>query len=372
MKTKLKSQKRSRAAEHIRLVHHRHTGRRVEHKHTSYFGLACILAIVGLVINISGGVWALPPPVSHDVTVTAHVAAPPPNDGAVITTPTDGTQYTDQSLIDVEGTCATDTTVVVSDNGSVVGSANCVDNAFAMTVQLSEGQNVLSAKNYDVDNQAGPDTPDVTVTLKITPTPVPSPSPSPEPTTPPTLPLPPDTTKDNPYGIDRANGNPPCDQQNPTVVSVGGQPRVSIACLPRLFKAGQTYSVGFWVYGGVTPYAVDIDWGDGTTPHTLLSIAAQQYKVVTVKYTKSGAYTIKINMRDSNGTAAYVQAGATVIGTPNPVAVITDVIGHIQWFETPIPLYLLAVALTLGFWMGDLFDHYFGDRKPKPRARKHA
>jgi hypothetical protein len=355
---------------HFRLVHPKHTGKKVEHRHTSYVGLTVILAIVGLVLQSTQSVWALPPAISHNVTVNAHVAAPPPTEGAVITSPLDGANYTDQSLVDIGGTCADDTTVVVTDNGSVVGSANCDNNAFTMTIQLSEGKNVLSAKNYDIDNQAGPDTPDVIVTLKITsPTTPPSsgvPSSSPEMT----LPLPADTTKDNPYGLDQANGNPPCDQQNPTVVSVGGKPRVSIACLPRLFKAGVTYSVGFWTYGGVPPYAVDIDWGDGTTPHTLVSIASQQYKVVTIKYTKAGAYVIKINMRDSDGSAAYVQAGATVIGGPSPVAIVGDIVSHVRWFETPVPFYLLAVALTLGFWGGDLFDHYFGVPRGRGKIRK--
>lgn len=36
--------------------------------------------------------------------------------------------------------------------------------------------------------------------------------------------------------------------------------------------------------------------------------------------------------------------------------------GFVFWFDTPVPLYLIIVMLTLGFWLGDLFDRRFGTR----------
>lgn len=36
-----------------------------------------------------------------------------------------------------------------------------------------------------------------------------------------------------------------------------------------------------------------------------------------------------------------------------------------DWFETSVPLYTLALALTLGFWVGDIFDRKFKITKPK-------
>ena len=41
---------------------------------------------------------------------------------------------------------------------------------------------------------------------------------------------------------------------------------------------------------------------------------------------------------------------------------IIEEIAGVEWFNTPVPFYLLAVAVTLGFWGGDLFDRNFGER----------
>ena len=49
-----------------------------------------------------------------------------------------------------------------------------------------------------------------------------------------------------------------------------------------------------------------------------------------------------------------------------------DIILNITWFMTPTPLYITAFALTLGFWLGDLFDRKFGSGKNRSRTRKTA
>lgn len=40
---------------------------------------------------------------------------------------------------------------------------------------------------------------------------------------------------------------------------------------------------------------------------------------------------------------------------------------NVIWFITPVPLYIVAVAMTLGFWGGDIFDRRFGSCKPQHR-----
>lgn len=49
-----------------------------------------------------------------------------------------------------------------------------------------------------------------------------------------------------------------------------------------------------------------------------------------------------------------------------------DVWSNIAWFMTPVPIYILAVAITLGFWGGDIFDRKFGSGKYHLRTRKAA
>lgn len=52
---------------------------------------------------------------------------------------------------------------------------------------------------------------------------------------------------------------------------------------------------------------------------------------------------------------------------------ITDnAMSNITWFLKPVPLYILAVAITLGFWSGDLFDRRFGARRYGRRSRRTA
>jgi len=52
--------------------------------------------------------------------------------------------------------------------------------------------------------------------------------------------------------------------------------------------------------------------------------------------------------------------------------VTNDAMSDITWFMKPVPLYILAVAITLGFWGGDLFDRKFGAGKHRQRYRRSA
>ncbi len=45
---------------------------------------------------------------------------------------------------------------------------------------------------------------------------------------------------------------------------------------------------------------------------------------------------------------------------------------HSEWFDISVPLYSLLLAVTLGFWIGDLFDRYFGISKLRRNRRNSA
>jgi hypothetical protein len=105
----------------------------------------------------------------------------------------------------------------------------------------------------------------------------------------------------------------------------------------------------------------------------LLSLASSGYREIEFQYAEPGVYDIKFKLKDINGRAAYVQTSIVVNGEyPTFFSGIRDSFTRISWFETPVPLYLLAVALTLGFWMGDLFDQRFGITKTYKKARRHT
>ncbi|MEP6710432.1 MAG: hypothetical protein ABJA64_01810 [Candidatus Saccharibacteria bacterium] len=350
---------------HFRIVHHRHTGKLLHHRHTSHLALVCILAIVGLFIYVSQDITsAATQTVNHDVTVNAVVPGAAPTVGATITSPVNGATFEDTTTIQVSGTCAATTFVVVSSNSSVVGSTMCtIAGIFVLQIQPFLGQNVLSALNYDGINQPGPVTPTVTITVTRTSTPE---HPAQAEPAIPALPA-------NPSVIPGLGLlSPLCQDYAPPNLPTGGSPRVSVVCIPRTINPNTQYMLGVLTWGGSSPYALDISWGD-TTDNTLLSLPAGSYKTIPFQYDNPGTYVITIKLKDKDGSAAFVQTTVLVNGETKPFFTgLRDTILHIGWFETPVPLYLMAVALTLGFWGGDIFDRRFGVTKHYRKKRRTA
>ena len=347
---------------HLRLIAHKHTGKVLHHRHTSHISLLVILLIVGLFLLACDGMsraWQATS--SGDVAVTATVPGSAPNVGVVITSPVNGANLVDQNLVEVSGTCANGLFVVIKNNGQLAGSTICTSaGIFVLQIQLHPGNNTISALNYDSLNQPGPITPVVVVYLTVT-TPVVEPAaPAPElPSIPSIVPgVFPDITG--------------CDVYKLADLSVGGEVRAAVVCIPRTFAAVQSQTIGFFVWGGVPPYAVSIDWGDDSAD-TLLSLPNQIYKTEAFSYDRAGVYNIVLRVRDSNGREAVVQTAVQVTGQPQTlIGTITDDILHKSWFETPVPFYLLAVAITLGFWGGDIFDRKFGAVRNRRRGAKAA
>lgn len=228
-----------------------------------------------------------------------------------------------------------------------------------MSVQLSLGQNILTAKNYDNLNQAGPDTSAVTVTFEIV---------NEDPVVQPEQPILPE----NPLIIPGVTTGPSeCDSYQPSsTLLTGGDPHVAVVCVPRSIDANQDHKIGVLVWGGKPPYAINFKWGSGDT--TLISMNAPGYKSVKVRYASSGVYNINIQLTDQSNKAATGESAVEVTNaaTPQTFTQVVDNILSTSWFETPVPLYVTALALTLGFWGGDIFHRKFGSTKHQRRSHK--
>lgn len=348
---------------HFRLVDHKHTGKLIHHRHTSHAALVGLLLLVGIFMFISAG-FARVQAEAGAVSIGVTVPGPAPTVGAAITSPVDGTSVTDQQAIEVTGTCAPGTFVVVQNNNELAGSTVCTDaGIFILRIQLQTGTNVLSALNYDNLNQPGPNTTLVSVNLVTTST-VAQPLQPLSSTLPIVLPSNPSIVP----GV--APEVSSCDSQKGPSLPVGGEHRVAIICAPRFIQANQQYTLGFLVWGGVPPYAAEVDLGDGADG-TLLSIDNPGAKIVKFSYASAGVHTIVINTTDKNGRKATVQTAVQATGeTKTPLTVLANNLIGTSWFKTPVPLYLVAVAITLGFWGGDIFDRNFGASKPVHRVRK--
>ena len=372
-KTSRRSSSRSRAVvlihakrpvlRHFRLVNHKHTGKLIHFRHTSHLVLLIILLIVGFFLYIGGGV-TYAQTTGGTVSVSVIVPGPAPTVGATITSPVDGTKLTDQNLIEVSGTCLKDTFVVVQDNGTLAGSTVCTDaGAFKLQIQLQSGKNVLSALNYDSLNQPGPATPLTTVYVTQTQT---SEKKAVVQPVAPVLPANPSIIPG--VASDLLN----CDGYKVGNLPTGGDPHISVVCVPRLLQPKLENILGVLVWGGTPPYAITVDWGNGSEP-TLLSLSNPGYKKETFSYAVSGTYKIALKLKDAAEKEAIVQTAVQVSGEPEtPITSITDDILNTPWFKTPVPLYVMSVAITLGFWGGDIFNRRFGAGKHRRRTRKAA
>ncbi|MEO5628092.1 MAG: hypothetical protein ABIQ89_04380 [Candidatus Saccharimonadales bacterium] len=102
---------------------------------------------------------------AQSVPVTATVLGTPPTTQAVILQPTNGQVFATTPLV-VSGTCEPSLLVRIFNNGQLAGSIVCSnDSDFIVNVTLQVGQNVLTAFNYDFQDQPGPNSPAVTVTV---------------------------------------------------------------------------------------------------------------------------------------------------------------------------------------------------------------
>lgn len=340
---------------HFRLIHHKHTGKLVHFRHTSHIALMGMLVLVGFFLAISQNMAQA----NGDVSVGLVVQGPGPTVGATIASPLDGFKIVNINPSPVSGTCEPDSFVVVYKGGVLAGSTICSkDGLFSVNVQLHDGQNTLTARNFDNLNQPGPDTPAVTVTFEtrvetVTPN-----------VAPPELP-------ENPVIIPGVTGPAECEDYSPAgKLSVGGKPQVAVVCVPRTVATNENRRIGILVWGGAPPYALDFDWGSGES--TLVSMDAPGYRTIKVQYASSGIYNVTVRVTDRSSSAATGQSAVEVVEnkTPQTFAEVINSVFSTSWFETPVPLYVIAVGLTLGFWAGDIFDRRFGARKVQKRSRR--
>lgn len=356
----------------FRLVEYKHTGKIIHHRHTSHLALIIILFIVGFFLYASSSiVRAEQLARSGQVSIDAVVPGPAPVVGATIVSPANGGNVTEKTTIDVSGTCAPGTFVVIQNNQQLAGSTVCTDaGIFLIQLQLRPGANALSALNYDNLNQTGPVTPTINLSLSV--------------------------PKFDSNQLQMANASAGVKlPANPSIVAglspktstpspsciipeannlpSGSALQVAVVCVPRFTQLHQQSELGVTAWGGTGPYALSVDWGDGSE-NTLKSLEDPGTNVVKFSYTKPGIHEISVKLTDKVGAVASVQ---TAVQTPSavtqtPLAAMTGSIFNTSWFETPVPLYLMAVAITLGFWGGDIFDRNYGASKPRPRARKIA
>lgn len=351
---------------HLKLIEPKHTGKLIHHRHTSHLALFIVIVLVGIFLLLNQSFVVAEPFTQPDnspttnsgsVSVGVIVPGPPPSIGAKITSPANGVNLSDD-IINVSGTCEAETFVVIKNNDITAGSTICTSaSIFNLQIQLHFGSNSLSALNYDNMNQAGPNTEVVVVYVNsssVAATTIKTISP---------------IIPSNPSIITGVDSNEECGNYKSSNVSTGGDPHIAVVCVPRLILPNTNHLLGVMAWGGAPPYAVSIDFKDGlpeddsaSDDDMLLSLSAPGYKAISFNYGVPNIYKIALKLTDSNGKTAIVQTAVQVSGkiATAPAATIIDDIFGSSWFQSPVPFYTLAVAITLGFWGGDIFDRQFG------------
>jgi hypothetical protein len=228
------------------------------------FSLRRVVAMLGLVLLLSsspGSVVALgssDPTQSDSVGVEGRISSPPPSSAATITTPSRG-QVFNATPITVAGLCQTGLLVKVFANNVFVGAATCVSGSYSLKVDLFSGANDLVARVYDSLDQAGPDSAVVTVTFN--------------------------------------------DAQ---FAQFGTHVSLSSNYARRGANPGSQLDWPIILSGGNGPYAVSVDWGDGTDS----TLATQEFAgefVINHVYASAGVYNVVVKASDKNGATAYLQ-----------------------------------------------------------------
>lgn len=239
------------------------------------------------------------------------IPSPAPTTAATISTPTSGRTFTEIPIA-VNGLCKTGLLVKIFSNDIFVGSADCVGGSYSIQIDLFGGENNLVARVYDALDQAGPDSNKVTVTFQ--------------------------------------------DSQ----FAAFGQ-RISLTS--NLAKLGAPVgSLLTWpiiLSGGTGPYAISIDWGDGTAADLKSQPFAGTFEI-NHTYKTAGIYRVVVKATDSTGATAFLQlvgvgAGEVTQSTTGSKSG-KDTGGTVRTVYIWWPILLMVPLLFAMFWVGKRYE----------------
>lgn len=238
---------------------------------------------------------------SGAVGIQATIPSPPPSRGATIAVPSNGAVFTSVPIT-VSGICPTGLLVKVFANNIFVGSVVCANGSYSLQVDLFSGQNDLVARDYDALDQAGPDSSTVSVNFS--------------------------------------------DAQ---FTQFGSQLTLSSAYAERGATPGQTLDWPILMNGGTGPYAISIDWGDGST--SLQSASTAGTINLSHTYNTAGIYKIIVKATDKNGNEAFLQLVGQATGaiqSSSKPSGGTIVKTKVLWWPTLVTFPLIIST----FWLG--------------------
>jgi hypothetical protein len=278
-----------------------------------FFLMLCVgVILAGLTFTISA---------DETLIVKAKVPAPALTEPAVITNPLNGQRFTSYP-IPVSGTCPLDSYVKLYRNDVFSGTAICTaGGTFSLSSDLFPGANEFKARVFNVTDDEGPQSNTVTVYL------------------------------------------------DPVPAETGGQP-AAVPGSPFVIKTdfkfvgyyiGQTGRWKLEISGGVPPYAINVDWGDGTSSVVIRKKAGEF--IIEHKYAKAGpgensSYVIKITGSDSDDNKAYLEF-FVIVNSNNLPEIVANTLptakppGNNQWLWVAWPAYSVIILMITSFYLGE-------------------
>lgn len=239
---------------------------------------------------------------SGSIGIQGKISTDPPTKAATISTPSNGANVRDIPIT-VSGLCPGDVLVKVFANNVFMGSTICYRGSYSVQISLFSGQNELVARVYDALDQAGPDSNIVTVTY-----------------------------------------------DDATYAQFGTHVTITSSFAQRGAPPGQEIQWPILINGGTGPYAISVDWGDGT-PTDLISQPFSGQIVIKHTYKTAGAYRVIVKVSDKNGGTAFLQlvgiaTGAAQNNAKDQSSAIVRT--EILWWPALAMIPLIAAS----FWVG--------------------
>lgn len=234
------------------------------------------------------------------------VTGPAPTVAATIGVPSNGQVFT-STPIEVSGLCPSGLLIKIFSNNVFVGAAQCVSGTYSLQVDLFSGTNSLVAIDYDNLDQQGPDSNAISVTFN--------------------------------------------DAQ---FAQFGTRVTLSSDFARQGVNPGSLLTWPLILSGGTGPYAISVDWGDGSGTD-LKSVSFTGIVDVTHTYNQAGVYTVIAKATDANNTSAYLQLVAVANGKISGSLSSTGS-GSTSSSSKPVilwqPMLIAIPVIAIAFWLG--------------------
>lgn len=305
----------------LKLQHHRHTAKRLPHKHTSYRSLFLVIVILGLSIS------AIQTASADTLEVTASIPAPIPTQPAEITSPSNNT-ISSKSIVRVSGVCeklSPSYSVSLLRGSDFLGSTFCQSNGtFEIYITLIAGDNFIHSETTTITDGKGPKSQTVLIRYQ-----------------------PPGSGFTN-TGLNNGLPTP--------------GPKLKIISLRQIiYTPKKSFNVNYEITGGQAPYQLTVKWGDGSSSETF-TVQGPGSGVLAHTYQASGPFMVSIDLVDKNQQRDHINLAA--LSFRKPLSIIPFSGGPTKtsdFFASDTHkyvwlAYVLIIVAVSSFWLGEVYQ----------------